>query len=205
MPRALNDLTNKTFGKLLVIARAEDRVRTGNKRDVYWLCACECGTRNEVRGSHLSAGTTTACKRCSSLGRQGGLTHGLSSTKAYVSWEHMNQRCFNPNFKQYKDYGGDGITVCEEWRDFATFYKDMGAPPPGLTLDRIDNNGDYHKGNCRWATRAQQTQNRRNVKLNWDKVAEIRASTEAAKTLSSKFDVTVNAIYDIRKHKIWKL
>ena len=204
MPQQLNDLTNKTFGQWFVIRRVEDKVRSNGKRDIYWLCRCACGVEQQVRGSHLNGGTAKSCQSCSSLGRQGALTHGMSRSKAYSSWEHMKKRCFNPNFKQYHDYGGDGITVCEEWMSFEQFYEDMGDPPPGYTLDRIDNDGDYNKANCRWATRAQQTQNRRNVKLNWDKVNFIRNSTHSAANLAAAFEVSSTVIYNIRKNKIWK-
>lgn len=202
MGRALTDLTGTTHGKWHVVKRAEDRVRDNGKRDVYWYCVCECGAQQEVRGSHLN--DTSSCRRCSSLGRQGGYKHGLVASKAYSSWEHMKQRCFNPSFKQFKDYGGDGITVCTEWLVFENFYRDMGDPPQGTTLDRRDNNGDYNKANCRWATRAQQTQNRRNVKLDWDKVREIRDSSEPAQFFADKYDVGVSAIYGIRSLKTWK-
>lgn len=203
MARQLTELTGQLIGKWKVLQRAEDRVRSSGKRDVYWLCVCECGAKQEVRASHLNS-AANSCRRCASKGRRGGLKHGRAGSKAYSSWEHMKQRCFNPTFKQYKDYGGDGITVCKEWLEFETFYKDMGDPPPGLTLDRIDNNGDYHKENCKWSTRAEQTQNRRNVKLDWNKVHEIRTSDAAAKFLAEKFDVSLTVIYNVRKFKIWK-
>ena len=88
-------------------------------------------------------------------------THGMCGTKIHKSWAAMKERCCNKNCKSYYNYGGRGITVCPEWLEFENFYKDMGDMPEGLTLDRIDNNGDYNKDNCKWSTKKEQQNNRR--------------------------------------------
>lgn len=87
--------------------------------------------------------------------------HGMSKSPEYISWRSMIQRCCNPNNKQYKYWGGRGIIVCEEWRKFSNFYRDMGKRPPKRTIDRINNDGNYEPGNCRWATNRQQRANTR--------------------------------------------
>jgi hypothetical protein len=88
--------------------------------------------------------------------------HGMCGTPEYRSWERIVQRCYNQGHVSYKNYGGRGISVCEEWRkSFMAFYRDMGRKPGGLSLDRVNNNGNYEPGNCRWATPKQQANNRR--------------------------------------------
>jgi hypothetical protein len=83
-------------------------------------------------------------------------------TPTYTAWNNMIARCYRPSFEQFKDYGGRGIRVCDAWRTFKGFYADMGSKPAGLTLDRIDNDGNYEPGNCRWVAMAMQQSNRRN-------------------------------------------
>lgn len=90
--------------------------------------------------------------------------HGKSGTRVHRAWINMKSRCSNPKTPLYKDYGARGISVCEPWLQFKNFYADMGDPPDGLELDRIDNNGNYEPGNCRWASKAVQAKNRRKRK-----------------------------------------
>lgn len=155
---ALKDETGKRYGRLLVLGREANASR-GQAR---WLCLCDCGEKTVVRGGDLRF---LKFKSCGCLARdrasEANTTHGMSETRIYRVWAGMIQRCANPHSRYYKNYGGRGIKICEKWFDFAEFMKDMGPRPQGLSLDRIDNAGNYEPGNCRWATRSQQNYNRR--------------------------------------------
>ena len=123
-----------------------------------WLCACDCGRQKIIRERSLLNGDTRSCG-CLKIGR---ITHGKSNTLIYFTWHNMLTRCFDKNTKDYDNYGGRGITVCERWRTFENFYKDMGNAPSEMTLDRQDNDGNYEPNNCRWVSRKVQNRNRRN-------------------------------------------
>jgi hypothetical protein len=146
------NLTGKRFGRLVVIAYAG-----GGK----WLCVCDCGARVVVRGYRLRGGNT---KSCGCWRRIRATKHGMHGSREYNSWRGMKDRCSNPNHVFYKYYGGKGITVCEEWLSFEGFFADMGTCPPGCSLDRINPNGNYEPGNCRWAPKKLQNQNQRRAR-----------------------------------------
>lgn len=147
------------FGRLVVI------MQVGNSsKNTMWLCRCDCGNTVTVNGNSLRRGATVSCgcRRKTQL-----ITHGLSNTRLNSIWRGMKQRCVNPNKQHYERYGGRGITVCEEWNeDFQTFYDWAMANgySDDLTIDRIDNDGDYEPSNCQWITQAENTRKARNDK-----------------------------------------
>jgi len=124
---------------------------------------CDCGSIKIVQLGHLKSGHSKSCGCLSSeMAAKRSTKHGKANTREYMIWGQMKQRCYNKNHKNYHNYGGRGITICERWvMSFDNFYKDMGNKPEGLSLDRINVNENYEKSNCRWANQSTQCLNRR--------------------------------------------
>lgn len=165
-PSNVNDLTGKKFGRLTVIGFTHTAQRYS-----FWLCQCDCGNSKVIRRNALTSGDSVSCGCRQQETLQLRTKHGCSmrrrKTKEYRCWEGMIERCTNPNKKKWKDYGGRGIRVCERWtQSFENFLADMGeAPSDDLSIDRIDNDGNYELHNCRWATRTQQARNNRQNRI----------------------------------------
>lgn len=147
------------FGRLVVTERLPS-VRGGHS---MWRCLCDCGQTTNVLGTSLRKGAT---KSCGCLNRElaSGLNliHGKSDTKTHRIWRGMLERCGNQNNKRFPQYGGRGIKVCKRWQTFENFIADMGECKAGYSIDRINPNGNYEPGNCRWASQKDQQNNRTN-------------------------------------------
>ena len=153
------DLNGRTFGDYTVIG-------FGGKKGhmTLWKCKCVCGSEKTVYGNNLLRGYSTSCgcKRAEKM-RKTMTKHGLTDTRLHIIWIQMRARCEKPYSYGYKSYGGRGISVCKEWSDFQNFYAWAinNGYDKNLTLDRIDNDGNYEPSNCRWATQTQQCRNQR--------------------------------------------
>lgn len=172
MPK-LKDLTGHRFGRLTVVERAEN---IGKK--TAWLCKCDCGNSKIVSGSSLHSGDVQSCgclwrDTVPEHNKEVNLRHGESHSKIHKTWRNMRYRCNNPNCMSYKNYGGRGITICKEWDSYESFrdWALANGYSEGLSIDRIDVNGNYEPSNCRWvSTKTQNNNTRKNHYLTYNGV-----------------------------------
>jgi len=161
--RPVKDLTGRRFGRLIVISESN----RSSKGKVMWNCICECGNEVSILSSSLLNNNTNSC---GCLHKEVNITHGLSNTPEYASWNMMRQRCLNSKCEAYSYYGGRGITICDRWlNSFENFLMDMGYRPSDIhTIDRRENDGNYEPSNCYWATKEEQNNNvRSNVVVSY--------------------------------------
>lgn len=183
MKRIKNDLTGKKYGRLLVLG-IDDR----GTRKTYWNCQCDCGNIKSVRADSLISGSIQSCgclkKEVDKINLSANHKHKMSGTRIYFIWQGIKDRCYNINNTRYLRYGGRGIKVCDEWlNDFSAFYEWAmnNGYSDELTIDRIDNSGNYNPNNCRWVNKKTQANNREtNIKI---------TIGNATKTLSEWCDI----------------
>lgn len=170
MSGKLKDMTGEKYGKLTVLKFSHMRGKHS-----YWLCKCDCGNLATVRADGLKRGTTKSCGCL--IKNNHPIEHGQAKTKLYHLFYGMKQRCYNPKHESYHRYGGRGITICDKWlNDYMSFYRwsMKNGYKPGLTIDRIDNDGNYEPDNCGWITQKEQTRNTsRNTKITIDGVTKL--------------------------------
>jgi hypothetical protein len=199
------DLTGLKFSRLTVMKRI------GYAKDghITWSCLCECGKEIIVPGNSLRSGNTKSCGCLYKEKIKNGLNlkHGLArnkKSKIYKTWQDMKSRCFNKNNKDYKNYGERGITVCERWLNkktgFENFLEDIGEIPKGLTLDRIDNNGNYDFNNWKLSSRKEQRRNQR-----WNRPITFNNKTQFLIDWAKEYNINPNTLW-IRLYRLgWSI
>lgn len=197
MPHPTEDLQGRQFGRLTVLERD-----TRRKGAAYWHCVCECGLEATVSSASLRSGNTRSCgclrsETTTARSTKHGLTTRSHRHSAYGSWAAMMSRCYNKNNPRYPDWGGRGITVCTRWFEFASFAADMGEKPPGMTIERVDNDQPYEPDNCIWAPPVIQARNKRTTQLTPEAIFRIRDLAQGGQGV-----LQIAAATGIRRHTV---
>lgn len=182
------------YGRLEILQEAPSHITAGKQRIRCWDVVCDCGVTVTVRQPDIRSGKT---KSCGCLSREAAAlankTHGMTGTRTHEIWRGMIKRCTQKNRKDYKYYGGRGISVCARWLTFDAFFADMGEAPAGMSIERKNNDGNYEPSNCCWATQSQQVKNKRMLR---DTASGVRGVTRIAR--NGKWRAT--AYHNGRKH-----
>lgn len=194
----------KKYGRLTALGEAKQR-----KQYRMMLCQCDCGNVVTCRRSHLRSGATKSCGCLLNDKNRERQTHGEAANKSpeWRTWVGMRKRCLTETDKAYRHYGGRGINICARWSAFENFLADMGRKPsPDHSIDRIDNDGNYEPGNCRWATRLEQSRNKRTTILSEDVAIQIRelANSGVSKAeISRSLNVHYSSVKQVAARRQW--
>lgn len=197
------------FGRLRVLYRADDLIGTSGRKRPAWMCGCECGNKKVIPASNLTRGVTKSCGcLAKELMSKRTKTHGgwANNDRLYEIWHGMKRRCMQLSYQSYPRYGGRGITICDEWLDYAAFRNwaytngyDENADFGACTLDRIDVNGNYEPSNCRWANAYTQQNNKTsNINITYD------GETHSLKEWSRIRGINYETLYS-RYKRNWKI
>jgi hypothetical protein len=184
------DMTNQRFGRLTAVEY---------QGEAHWLCRCDCGKGKIIAGYSLRNGLSQSCGCLRNERVRAAIgTVRLGNEKTYKTWSDMRQRCYNPNDPGYKNWGGRGIRICRRWRTFANFLADMGPRPPGMTIERRNNDGNYTPSNCVWLPKAKQARNRRKPKVSSEQAAAIRNDPRTQREIAADYGIDKSQVSRIK-------